>query len=184
LFIILSGIKSAKDTISPLLGQAPDAEFVKSIEDTVLAYPEIIGIHDLVVHDYGPSRRMISLHAEVRGDGDMFLLHDVIDSAEMEIKDRFGCVATIHMDPIEASDSETAKTKQEISEKLLEIDPSITIHDFRMVSGPTHTKLIFDAVVPADFHLSDDVLNYKICHLIHFTWPDRYAVVTIDHSLT
>lgn len=181
-FIIYAGFNAAKDTVSPLLGQAPDPEFVQQIADIVTAHPEVVGIHDLVVHDYGPGRVMVSLHAEVRGDGNIFDLHDAIDTAETELKEQLGCIATIHMDPIEADNTEVSQMRAAVSEKLTELDNVISIHDFRMVPGPTHTNLIFDAVVPADYPKSDEELAANIRQQIHQAWPDRYAVVTIDHS--
>ena len=181
-FIIYAGFNAAKDTVSPLLGQAPDPEFLQQIADIVTAHPEVVGIHDLVVHDYGPGRVMVSLHAEVCGDGNIFDLHDAIDTAETELKEQLGCIATIHMDPIEADNTEVSQMRAAVSEKLKELDKVISIHDFRMVPGPTHTNLIFDAVVPADYPKSDEELAANIRQQIHQAWPDRYAVVTIDHS--
>lgn len=181
-FIVFAGFNAGKETLSPLLGQAPDRELVEEIEKIVLSYPEVVGIHDLIVHDYGPGRLMISLHAEVNGSDNIFVVHDAIDNAEHEIKERFGAIATIHMDPIEADNSEISQIKNAVAEKLLEIDPVISIHDFRMVPGATHTNVIFDAVVPANFRLSDSELSDEIKNLVHSTWPDRYAVVDIDHS--
>lgn len=181
-FIIYAGFNAAKDTVSPLLGQAPDPEFVQQVADIVTAHPEVVGIHDLAVHDYGPGRVMVSLHAEVSGDGNIFDLHDAIDTAETELKDRLGCIATIHMDPIEADNTEVSQMRAAVAEKLKELDDVISIHDFRMVPGPTHTNLIFDAVVPADYKKSDEELAASIRQHIHQTWPDRNAVVNIDHS--
>ena len=181
-FIVYAGFNAAKDTVSPLLGQAPDPEFVQQVADIVTAHPEVVGMHDLVVHDYGPGRVMVSLHAEVRGDGNIFALHDAIDTAENELKDRLGCIATIHMDPIEADNSEVSQMRTAVLAKVKELDHVISIHDFRMVPGPTHTNLIFDAVVPADYPESDEELAANIRQQIHQAWPDRYAVVTIDHS--
>ena len=178
-FILYAGFNAAKDTVSPLLGQAPDPEFVQQVADIVTAHPEVVGIHDLVVHDYGPGRVMVSLHAEVRGDGNIFDLHDAIDTAETELKEQLGCIATIHMDPIEADNTEVSQMRAAVAEKLKELDDVISIHDFRMVPGPTHTNLIFDAVVPADYKKE---LAASIRQQIHQTWPDRYAVVSIDHS--
>ena len=181
-FILYAGFNAAKDTVSPLLGQAPDPEFVQQVADIVTAHPEVVGIHDLVVHDYGPGRVMVSLHAEVRGDGNIFDLHDAIDTAETELKEQLGCIATIHMDPIEADNTEVSQMRAAVAETLKELDDVISIHDFRMVPGPTHTNLIFDAVVPADYKKSDEELAASIRQHIHQTWPDRYAVVNIDHS--
>ena len=181
-FILYAGFNAAKDTVSPLLGQAPDPEFVQQVADIVTAHPEVVGIHDLVVHDYGPGRVMVSLHAEVRGDGNIFDLHDAIDTAETELKEQLGCIATIHMDPIEPDNTEVSQMRAAVAETLKELDDVISIHDFRMVPGPTHTNLIFDAVVPADYPKSDEELAANIRQQIHQAWPDRYAVVTIDHS--
>ena len=181
-FILYAGFNAAKDTVSPLLGQAPDPEFVQQVADIVTAHPEVVGIHDLAVHDYGPGRVMVSLHAEVRGDGNIFDLHDAIDTAETELKEQLGCIATIHMDPIEADNTEVSQMRAAVAETLKELDDVISIHDFRMVPGPTHTNLIFDAVVPADYKKSDEELAASIRQHIHQTWPDRYAVVSIDHS--
>ena len=181
-FIIYAGFNAAKDTVSPLLGQAPDPEFVQQVADIVTAHPEVVGIHDLAVHDYGPGRVMVSLHAEVSGDGNIFDLHDAIDTAETELKEQLGCIATIHMDPIEADNTEVSQMRAAVAEKLKELDDVISIHDFRMVPGPTHTNLIFDAVVPANYEKSDEELAASIRQHIHQTWPDRYAVVNIDHS--
>ena len=181
-FILYAGFNAAKDTVSPLLGQAPDPEFVQQVADIVTAHPEVVGIHDLAVHDYGPGRVMVSLHAEVSGDGNIFDLHDAIDTAETELKEQLGCIATIHMDPIEADNTEVSQMRAAVAETLKELDDVISIHDFRMVPGPTHTNLIFDAVVPADYKKSDEELAASIRQHIHQTWPDRYAVVSIDHS--
>lgn len=181
-FIIYAGFNAAKDTVSPLLGQAPDPEFVQQVADIVTAHPEVVGIHDLAVHDYGPGRVMVSLHAEVSGDGNIFDLHDAIDTAETELKEQLGCIATIHMDPIEADNTEVSQMRAAVAEKLKELDDVISIHDFRMVPGPTHTNLIFDAAVPADYKKSDEELAASIRQHIHQTWPDRNAVVNIDHS--
>ncbi len=182
LFILYAGYSAAKDTISPLLGQAPDPEFVRSVEEIVSSHPEVVGMHDLAVHDYGPGRVMVSLHAEVSGDGNIFELHDAIDSAEVELKEKLGCIATIHMDPIEADNTVVSQVRLAVAEKLKALDHVISIHDFRMVPGPTHTNLIFDAVVPTDYEKSDEELAANIRLHIHQAWPDRYAVVTIDHS--
>jgi len=181
-FILIAAYKAAKDTISPLLGQAPDAELIREIEKTVYMHPEVKGIHDLIVHDYGPGRSFVSLHAEVDGNGEMFAVHDAIDAAEMEIKEKFNILATIHMDPIESESSEVMKLRAAVQEKLTELSPELSIHDFRMVPGPTHTNLIFDAVVPADFPMSDEMLKCQISRIVGENWKKHYAVVSIDRS--
>ena len=181
LFIVYAGFSAARDTIAPLLGSAPDPDFVRSIEDTVMAHKEILGIHDLFVHDYGPGRVFISLHAEVDGHGDFFGLHDVVDSAESELKEKYGCLATIHMDPIDSSNPEINALRDKVLEKLRqEISGDIRIHDFRVVPGPTHTNLIFDAAVPVDFKLSDTGLESAIKETVNSSFEHCFAVVNID----
>ncbi len=181
-FIVYTGVTAARDTLSPLLGQAPDPELVQGIEDTVRSHPEVLGIHDLLVHDYGPGRRMVSLHAEVDGRGELFALHDAIDSAETEIQERFGCSATIHMDPI-LPDGETAQRRLE-TEELLRQTGCTGLHDFRLVPGPTHSKLIFDASFPAADPRSDRELAALIRQTVSEAWPDCGAVVRIDRDYT
>ena len=181
-FILISAYKAAKDTISPLLGQAPDPELVREIEATVRRHSEVLDIHDLMLHDYGPGRRFVSLHAEVDGSSEMFAVHDAIDAAEMEIMEKFNILATIHMDPIESDSSEVMQLKNAVQEKLSESYPDISIHDFRMVPGPTHTKLIFDAAVPAELKISDEKLAAQIRGIISENWEKHYAVVNIDRN--
>ena len=147
LFILFSAYKAAKETLSPLLGQTPEPEFVEHIQQIVLSYPEVQNVHDLVVHDYGPGRVMISLHAEVPADGNLLQLHDVIDNIEHRLQKELGCVAVIHMDPIVTNDAHTTALRQAVAEQVKTIDPRLTIHDFRIVPGPSHTNLIFDVVV-------------------------------------
>lgn len=180
LFILYAGFNSAKDTISPLLGQAPEPEFVEQIEKIVMAHDEILGIHDLVVHDYGPGRVMISLHGEVSGDGDIFVIHDLIDRIENELNEKLNCEAVIHMDPVAVNDEQVKEMKLKTSELVKQINKEITIHDFRMVTGPTHTNIIFDAVVPHDLSITDKEVKEKIQNLVHETYDNFYAVVKID----
>ena len=181
-FILWAGINAARETIDPLLGQPPTAEFVAEVERLVLSYDEITGIHDLLVHDYGPGRCFISLHAEVSADGDMCALHDVIDTAERELCEKMGCLATIHMDPLEQNDTLTSTTKERVATIVRLIDPAITIHDFRMVTGPTHTNVIFDAVVPHGVPLSDKEVARRIVEGVSALDGNYFAVVSIDKS--
>lgn len=179
-FIIYSGITSAKDTISPLLGVKPEKEFTDKIEEYALSYPEIVGIHDLIVHDYGPGRVMISFHAEVPANGDMLKLHDIIDNVESKLKEALSCEAVIHMDPIVTDDVKTNEMKKKVSEFVKEIGDDLSMHDFRMVEGPTHTNLIFDVVVPFKFALKDDEVVEKLKKDV-LTLPGHcFAVVNID----
>lgn len=182
LFILYAGISAAKDTLNPLLGLAPDKEFVQQIEEIVTAHEEVTGIHDLVVHDYGPGRCMISLHAEVPGDKNIFDLHDAIDRIERELHEKLGCEAVIHMDPVETNNAEITRMKEIVAKTVKQIDPKISIHDFRMVSGPTHTNLIFDAVVPFELRMSKEEVQQNIEHLVEELDGNYFAVVQIDQS--
>ena len=176
LFIFKGGIDAAKDTIDPLLGKPPTPEFVKEIEDLVMAHKEISGIHDLVVHDYGPGRVMISLHAEVPATGSVMTIHDAIDNIEQELHRKLGCEAVIHMDPIATDDSTTVVLRNKITELAHCIDPALSIHDFRMVPGPTHTNLIFDVVTPFGFRLEDAEVARQLRALIR-TFDSHYVPV-------
>ena len=149
LFIIWTGVQSAKETIGLLVGDAPDPKLVREIEKTVMSDDCVLGLHDLMVHSYGAGKNFISLHAEVSADEDILTAHDRIDNLERELEKKFNCVAVIHMDPV-AGDERTAEVKSEVVGLLKEINPKYTLHDFRIVEGPTHTNLIFDVVVPPD----------------------------------
>jgi len=184
IFIIRAGILSARDTVSPLLGQAPDPELVRSIEETVMANEAVCGIHDLIVHDYGPGRLIVSLHAEVDGSGDIYELHDAIDNLERELKQSLGCLAVVHMDPIDLRDGVTAAARDAVAEMVRGIDERITIHDFRMVPGKTHTNYIFDAVLPMDMAISDEDAERMLENAVSEHFPKCYGVVNIDRSYT
>lgn len=181
-FILYAGFSAAKDTLDPLLGLAPEKEVVEQIEKIVLAHDEVKGIHDLVVHDYGPGRLMISLHAEVPGNHDIFEIHDTIDHIERELNEKLCCESVIHMDPIETDNEEVAKMKSIVAERVKEIDEQMTIHDFRMVSGPTHTNLIFDAVMPFGLKMSREEVKKKIEDIVENMDGDYSAVVQIDQG--
>ena len=165
--------------MSPLLGQPPEPEFVAEVERRVLSHPEIVGIHDLIVHNYGPGRLMITLHAEVPADGDMLELHDVVDTVEHELAVAMGCQATIHMDPV-VNDEATLETKKQVEELVRQIDERITIHDFRMVRGKSHTNLIFDAVVPYGMDRSDKDVAKAIQTLVLGMKGNYFAVVQVE----
>lgn len=182
LFILYAGYNAAKDTISPLLGQPPAPELIEQIKEITLSYKEIVGIHDLVVHDYGPGRVMISLHGEVPGNGNIFELHDVIDRAEKELKEKLGCEAVIHMDPIAVDNEEIDMVRDEVSELIKAIDERLSIHDFRMVKGPTHTNLIFDVVVPYELKMSDSEIMDLIETRVRERWSSYFTVLNIDHA--
>lgn len=183
LFIIYTGYKTAIDTLNPLLGQAPDEDFVKAIEEKVLSYPDIMGIHDMIVHNYGPNHSVISLHAEVPYNADILLVHDTIDLIERDIKKEFKCEAVIHMDPIVTDDKVTHAMQNKIAALVKLIDKSINIHDFRMVEGRTHTNLIFDIVVPHKFRLSDHEVIEAIETAVKTLDPTYNVVLTVDKAM-
>ncbi|MBQ3236866.1 MAG: cation transporter [Oscillospiraceae bacterium] len=183
-FIMFAGISSAKETIDSLLGTAPDEEFCKKVQDIVLSHDGMIGIHDMIVHNYGPGRVFISLHAEVPSDGNFVDIHDTIDNIEHDIMNETGCLATIHMDPVDVRDEETAKMRAKVAEIIKETDEKISFHDFRMVSGPTHTNVIFDIVVPHDYKLSDGEIAKLIADKIHAHDEKYFAVIDVDKDFT
>ena len=183
-FILWSGINAVRDTLDPLLGTPPTHEFVQRIRDLVMAHSTILGIHDLIVHDYGPGRVMISLHAEVPANEDVLALHDEIDNVEKELREKLGCDAVIHMDPVVTDDGVTEETRRRVQTLIHCIDDAIDIHDFRMVAGPTHTNLIFDAVVPFGFRLTDQEVEQKIRSAVRALDGNYYAVVNVERSYT
>ncbi|MCM1161968.1 MAG: cation diffusion facilitator family transporter [Roseburia sp.] len=182
LFIFIAGIRAAKDTINPLLGQPPSREFVKQIEEIVTSYDEILGIHDLIVHDYGPGRVMISLHAEVSAHGDLVSLHDIIDNIERTLKKGLKCDAVIHMDPVVEDDEETNQLKEQITAFLKEYDSDLNLHDFRLVKGPTHTNIIFDVLLPMEFKKTDLEVKQYLSDKIASLDPKYYSVIEIDRA--
>ena len=184
LFILYTGVSTAKGTLDLLLGEAPDPEFVKQIQQEVLSYPEIIGVHDLIVHNYGPGHSVISLHAEVPCDVDILKIHDTIDNAERDLKKKFDCEVVIHMDPIVTDDKETNEIHQKLSSIVRLLDSRVTIHDFRMVKGPTHTNLIFDIVVPHQFRLTDDQVVESLRQAVKALDARYEIVVNVDKAYT
>ncbi|MBQ8796341.1 MAG: cation transporter [Clostridia bacterium] len=184
LFILFAGFKSAMETLKTLLGTPPEKEFVEAVEASVLAHPIVIGIHDLIVHDYGPGRQILSLHAEVDGKGDIYEIHDEIDLIEQELAEVYGCLAVIHMDPIETDNEVTNSYRMSVAKIVKTIHKDVTIHDFRMVPGVTHTNLIFDAVVPFAVKTDDKKLKKDIANLVKANLKDCNAVVQIDRPFT
>lgn len=181
IFIFYAGINAAKETLNPLLGQPPEKEFVERIEALVMAYPEVIGIHDLIVHDYGPGRQMISLHAEVPAEGNVLELHDMIDNIERQLREELRCDAVIHMDPVVTTDEKVTQLKQQLSSIIHGIDEKISMHDFRVVIGPTHTNLIFDVVVSFDYRWNDEQLKGNIeTKVKEMLGEECFCVINVD----
>ena len=183
LFVIWSGFTVIKDTVSPLLGQAPDPELVRNIQQTVLSYEGVVGIHDLIVHDYGPGRIIVSLHAEVPEDQPISKSHDVIDNIEMELQERFNILSCIHMDPVDTDNPETLELKAVVIRLMNEVDENLTLHDFRVVSGDTHTNLLFDLVVPHGYDNRQQAAA-RLREAIHAYDPKLFAVIKVETSYT
>ena len=184
LFILYAGYSAAKDSLEPLLGNPPDAEFIKHLKSIVLNFDEnIVGLHDLMVHDYGPGRRFISLHAEVPQDGNILVLHDIIDNLEKQLAKELNCIATIHMDPVDTKDPKVRELKTTVSDIVKKIHPEVSIHDFRVVWGETHTNLIFDMAVPWEVKDSDEQCAHNARKLIRQTIGEQYyAVINVDRG--
>ena len=182
LFILFSGYQAAKETISPLLGQPPEPEFVEEIRRLVMAHKDVLGIHDLMVHDYGPGRRMISLHAEVPSTVDILEIHDKIDHIEKRLGEALDCEAVIHMDPIVVDDELTNRTREIMAGLVADVDERMSIHDFRMVTGPTHTNVIFDILAPFEVKLSDGEIREEVCRRIGELPGCYMGVIRVDRD--
>lgn len=182
-FILYSGVQALKDTVDPLLGQAPDKALVEQIQSLVTSYPVVQGIHDMMIHDYGPGRRIVSLHAEVDAKGDILKIHDEIDNIERKLRETLNCHATIHMDPVEADNEEVRKLRLQTAKLIAGMELNLSIHDFRVVKGETHTNLIFDVVIPFECPLKDSEVIEKIEEGIQQYPGNYYAVIQIDRDL-
>lgn len=182
LFLFYSGYSIAKEIISRLLGTPADPELVKSIKEQILSHPEILGVHDMIIHDYGPGCKIGSAHAEIDSHMDIMTAHDVIDRAEREVQENQHVMMTLHLDPLDMSDPKVQKQRQMVEEILHEIDPKLNMHDFRSVIGPTHTNLIFDIQVPFDCKLSDTEIKQKIDDKLKDQEETYYTVITFDRG--
>ena len=178
--ILLAGLKVLNDTKNSILGEAPDEDMVKQIKELIATYPEAIGIHDMVVHSYGPSHTLASVHIEVDGKKDIFASHDTIDNIERRLKQEYGIECTIHLDPIVTDDPLVNEWRERVQELASTLGTGIRIHDFRMVPGTTHTNLIFDMEVPFEIEERNSVLKARIAELIAAQAPNYFTVVTVD----
>lgn len=181
-FILRAGWGAAKDTLDPLLGQSPDPTLVHAIEKTVLAHEIVTGIHDLIIHDYGPGRRLCSFHAEVPQDADILEAHDAIDHIEREIQQKFGIETTAHMDPIATDDESVNRLREQVAALARAVEPEMTIHDFRVTKGPQHTNLIFDVVVPHRCRLRDEELCERLSGAVRALDERYFAVIQVDRA--
>lgn len=185
LFILYSGIKSAKETLDTILGTAPEQEIIDSIKDCVLSFDTFLGIHDLIVHNYGPNRIFASVHVEVPQDVDIVYCHEKIDTCEKLTYEKTGVELVIHMDPIETNNEKINSTKSLIIEKLHSIHPKLSLHDFRMTpKNASHTNFIFDVVIPNDLKTPKEELKYEIDKTVKSINSHYYCVITFDNDYT
>ncbi len=184
IFVFFAGINAAKETITPLLGQPPEPEFVDKIEEIILRFEGegVLGIHDLVVHNYGPGRVMLSVHVEVPAKGDILALHDMIDRIEHQLRQELRCDAVIHMDPVSNDDEFTMQLKEQVGAIIRKMDESMQFHDFRIVTGPTHTNIIFDVVVPFQYTRTDEEVIRYLQEEISKQDNSYFAVIQVDKA--
>ena len=181
-FILFTGYKAIKETVDLLLGMKPDPEFIKDIEDEAKKYEMISGIHDIMVHDYGPGRKIVSFHAEVPADGDICKVHDIIDQMEQDLFEKFNCITTIHMDPI-VVDNKEINDMRDFTEKIVkELNSEFSIHDFRMTDGGKRVNLIFDLVVPRDKEYDKEEIIKNVQQKIHEKDKKYFAVIKVETS--
>ncbi len=181
-FILFTGYKAIKETVDLLLGMKPDPEFIKDIEEEAKKYDMISGIHDIMVHDYGPGRKIVSFHAEVPADGDICKVHDIIDQMEQDLFEKFNCITTIHMDPI-VVDNKEINGMRDFTEKIVkELNPEFSIHDFRMTDGGKRVNLIFDLVVPRDKEYDKEEIIKNVQQKIHEKDKKYFAVIKVETS--
>lgn len=181
IFILITGVKALKETIDILLGSKPDKEFIDQISEFVKKYPMIAGIHDMMVHDYGPGRKIVSFHAEVPADANICEAHDIIDELEQDMLKEFKCITTIHMDPIVVNDAKINEAKASVEKIVKEINENYSIHDFRMTDGGKRINLIFDLVIPRDDKIDKDALRKEIIEKVKKIDSKYYVVFTIEH---
>lgn len=180
LFILFAGIRSAKETIDALLGEAPDPELVKQITEFVMSYDVVVGVHDFIFHNYGVGRELVSLHAEVPCNEGILLIHERIDQIESDLAKQFGIQAVIHMDPVEVNNEVVCSTKQMVVRAVKQLYGEATVHDFRMVSGENRRNLIFDVVIPYSIKDDEQTVTDKISRAVSENDPTCFCVIKID----
>ena len=181
LFIAYTGIKAAKETIDLLLGSPPDPEFIKNIYEFVKDYPRIVGIHDVMVHDYGPGRQIVSFHAEVPSDSDINIAHEEVDKMERDMHEKFGCIVTVHLDPIVVNDPLVNEMRALSETAAKSVNADFTIHDFRMTRGEKNINLIFDLLLPVDCKTPTDEAEKAVEAEIKRRCPDCFCVIRAEH---
>lgn len=181
-YIGWSGFELIQDTVSPLLGQTPDPKLVKHIRDKIMSYPGVLGVHDLMVHDYGPGRKFASAHAEMAAEASPLESHDTLDNIEQAFRDEDGMIVTLHYDPIVTDDPKVASMRLRINAMAQQIDSRLSIHDLRCVPGPTHTNVIFDCVRPSDMGMDAEDLKHALAQRVESEYPKSIAKITIDED--
>lgn len=183
LFILYTGFNTFNESLTPLLGTKPKKELVDEIENTVMSYDGIVGVHDLMVHDYGVGRMVISLHAEISSKTDIMLAHELIDLIEDDLREKYRCNVTIHMDPVVVNDEKVDEIKKTVLDIIENIDSSLTIHDFRMTDGVSRINVIFDLVTPFGFRYKDSELATMVKEQIAEKDGRLNAVITVERSM-
>lgn len=181
-FILWSGWGLVMDTLSPLLGETPSPELVEHIEQTVMSYPGVLGMHDLMVHDYGPGHQFASLHVEFPAETDPLSAHDVIDNIERDFLKKDNLQVTIHYDPIVTSDAQVGVLRSRLMEKVRRIDPQLSIHDLRIVPGETHTNVLFDLVFPAGYTGDQNAVLAEMCSFVTEQDPKYSCIIKLEQS--
>lgn len=180
-FILYTGVKAAKETIDLLLGSPPDPQFIKDIYEFTKEYPRVVGIHDVMVHDYGPGRQIVSFHAEVPSDSDINIAHEEVDSLERDMHAKFGCIVTVHLDPIVVNDPLVNELRALADESAKAVNPQFSIHDFRMTKGETNVNLIFDLVLPADCKMATEEAENAVADKIRERRANCFCVIRAEH---
>ncbi len=181
-FILFTGYSAARDTVSPLLGTKPSKEIVDSIDSIIMSHEGILGIHDLIIHDYGPGKMMVSLHAEVPGNRNIYEIHSLIDHIENDLNEKFNCECVIHMDPVDVNDSRIEEMKGRVEEVVKSVDVNLSIHDLRIVPCQDYSNLMFDMIVPPQYHGKDKTIKEQVCRQIEEKYPEYRAVIKTDKS--
>ena len=181
-FILWSGWGLVRDTLSPLLGESPSPELVEQLEKKVLSYPRVLGVHDMMVHDYGPGRQFASLHVEFPTEVDPLEAHDLIDNIEHDVWEEMHLLLTIHYDPIVTSDARVGVLRARLVEEIHRIDPSLSMHDLRLVPGPTHTNVLFDLVFPAGYNGDKQAVRQQLEAFISQQDPTYICKIKVEQS--
>ena len=183
-FILYSGVGLVRDTLDPILGAAPDPELVEQIRQKALSYPDVLGLHDLMIHDYGPGNRLASFHIEMDAKGDVMQSHDVIDTVERDLLVQDGIIATIHYDPVVTGNAHTDEIRAFLMETVKALEPAANVHDLRIVPGPSHTNVIFDCAVPAEYMADKQRRGAKLVAALRAAvqqrWPDHFCVIKLE----